>query len=184
MDAQVHSPLGRDAATDESNVGYVPPARPLERYLRTLRALAECYHAFERCSNAQIREFGLTPAQFDVIGTLGNTNGMTFKELGTQCLITKCTLTGVIDRMEAQGWVKRVSSETDKRSTLVLLTREGDKLFQKWFPVHIQYLKQPFSALSKAEFAQLEALLGRLTAQFETLSQRRESSESAASSLG
>jgi MarR family transcriptional regulator, 2-MHQ and catechol-resistance regulon repressor len=162
-------------------IAYVPPARPLERYLRTLRALAECYHAFERCSNAQIRDFGLTPAQFDVIGTLGNTDGMTFKELGTQCLITKGTLTGVIDRMEAQGWVQRISSKTDKRSTRVVLTRDGEKLFHKWFPIHIQYLKQPFSTLSKAEFAQLEGFLGRLTAQFETMSQRRELEGSALS---
>jgi MarR family transcriptional regulator, 2-MHQ and catechol-resistance regulon repressor len=145
---------------------YTPPAQRRERYLRTLRALAECYHAFERCSYAQIRQFGLTPAQFDVISTLGNTKGMTFKQLGSQCLITKGTLTGVIDRMEAQGMVERVQSATDGRSTLVRLTREGEKLFDKWFPVHIAYLKQPFSALPERQCEALESLLAKLTNQF------------------
>ena len=81
-----------------------------ERYLRTLRALAESYHAFERYSAAQVRAFGLTPAQFDIIATLGNTDGMSFRELGEKTLITKGTLTGVVNRLEARGMVKRAAS--------------------------------------------------------------------------
>ena len=94
-----------------------------ERYLRTLRALAESYHAFERYSAARVRIYGLTPAQFDIIATLGNTAGMNFRELGEKNLITKGTLTGVIDRLEARGMVKRVASKSDGRSTLVRLVR-------------------------------------------------------------
>ena len=35
---------------------------------------------------------GLTHAQFDIIATLGNTPGMSYKELGDKTLITKGTL--------------------------------------------------------------------------------------------
>ena len=84
----------------------MPRPSPVARqpYLRTLRLLAECYHAFERYSAAQVREFGLTPPQFDIIATLGNTEGMSFKQLGEKTLITKGTLTGVVDRLDCAAW--------------------------------------------------------------------------------
>lgn len=135
---------------------------PRERFLRSLRSLAECYHAFERYSAAQVREFGLTPPQFDILATLGNTDGMSFKELGEKTLITKGTLTGVIDRLELRGLVRRVQSKSDGRSTIVRLTKKGEDEFARIFPLHVAYLRGPFGALSEAELEQFEALAGKL----------------------
>jgi DNA-binding MarR family transcriptional regulator len=137
-----------------------------ERYLRTLRALAECYHAFEKYSAAQVREFGLTPPQFDIIVTLGNTDGMSFKELGEKTLITKGTLTGVIDRLELRGMVRRLASKSDVRSTIVRLTRKGEEEFARVFPAHVAYLRGPFAALGEEELERFEALAGKLRSAF------------------
>lgn len=134
--------------------------------MRTLRSLAECYHAFERYSAAQVRDFGLTPPQFDILATLGNTDGMSFKDLGEKTLITKGTLTGVIDRLELRGLVRRVASKSDGRSTIVRLTRKGEDEFGRVFPAHVAYLKGPFSALSVEELERFEQLAGRLGAAF------------------
>lgn len=131
-----------------------------ERYLRTLRALAECFQAFERHSARHLRELGLTPPQFDIIATLGNTPGMTFRELGDRTLITKGTLTGVVDRLEARGIVERVPSRADRRSTIVRLTRKGDTEFRRVYPAHIAWLKPAFTGLGELE--RLEELLIRL----------------------
>ncbi len=140
---------------------------PRERYLRTLRALARCYQAFERHSAAHIRSLGLTPSQFDIVATLGDTPGMTFRELGEQTLITKGTLTGVVDRLEARGLVRRVGSATDGRSTLVQLTARGEAAFERAFPTHVAHLKRPFAALTAADLDALERLLDRLRDGFE-----------------
>jgi len=75
-----------------------------ERYLKSIRLLAECMQGFERFSGDFVRQYGLTHAQFDIIATLGNTCGMSYKELGQKTLITKGTLTGVVDRLEQKGW--------------------------------------------------------------------------------
>ena len=137
-----------------------------ERYLRTLRSLAECYHAFEKYSAAQVRQYGLTPPQFDILATLGNTEGMSFKELGEKTLITKGTLTGVIDRLELRGLVRRVQSKSDGRSTIVRLTQKGADEFTRIFPPHVSYLGRPFAALSDEEMARFEALAEKLRAAF------------------
>lgn len=131
-----------------------------------LRELVRCYQAFESFSSLHIRAVGLTPAQFDIIATLGNTSGMSFKELGERTLITKGTLTGVVDRLEARHLVRRVASETDRRSQIVQLTGEGDTLFHRIFPEHLGHLRLGFGRLEAAELAQMEILLRRLRREF------------------
>ena len=97
------------------------PCRQLP-LLPVLRDLADAYQAFEAYSSVHIRSLDLTPAQFDIIATLGNTPGMPLKELGEKTLITKGTLTGVVDRLTDKGLVLRVASPSDGRSQIVELT--------------------------------------------------------------
>jgi len=133
-----------------------------ERYMRSIRLLAQCYHAFEQISNAHVRTLDLTPAQFDIVATLGNTPGMTCKELGEKTLITKGTLTGVIDRLEAKGLVRRVIKPEDRRCMIVQLTAQGEAEFQRVFAPHLAYCKQPFLAYGEDDFAALERELAKL----------------------
>ena len=127
-----------------------------------LRELARCYQAFQRVSDAHIRRCGLTPPQFDIVATLGNTEGMTFKDLGGRTLITKGTLTGVVDRLEARGLVERLASPTDGRSTLVRLTAKGDRVFREVFEPHLAFLAPAFEALPEGGRKELERRLRQL----------------------
>lgn len=133
-----------------------------ERYLRSIRLLAQCYHAFEQISGAHIRTLDLTPAQFDIVATLGNTSGMSFKELGEKTLITKGTLTGVVDRLEAKGLVTRTIKPEDRRSMIVQLTEKGEAEFRCIFAPHVAFCKQPFLDYSDEDFAALERELDKL----------------------
>lgn len=137
-----------------------------EVFLRTLRSLATCYQAFEAYSAAHIRQLGLTPPQFDVLATLGNTEGMSCRELGERTLITKGTLTGVLDRLEARRLLRRTPSALDRRSVFVQLTPAGEALYGKVFPNHVSHLRPAFAELNARELETLEALLGRLTRRF------------------
>ena len=133
-----------------------------ERYLKSVRLLAECMQCFERFSGESVRQHGLTHAQFDIIATLGNTPGMSYKELGERTLITKGTLTGVIERLEQKGLVVRERSSDDKRSFFVRLTAAGDALFAKVFPQVVAHGKKLFASYSDTEFDALEAALRKL----------------------
>jgi MarR family 2-MHQ and catechol resistance regulon transcriptional repressor len=144
---------------------------PREPFLATLRELARCFQAFESHSATHIRTLGLTPPQFDIVATLGNTAGMSFKELGEKTLITKGTLTGVVDRLEARGIVRRVGSDADRRSTRVELTDAGVTLFDEIFPGVVARTKQVFDILGESERLTLEASLHRLREAFESFSE-------------
>ncbi|MBI1890959.1 MAG: MarR family transcriptional regulator [Burkholderiales bacterium] len=133
-----------------------------ERFFRSIRLLAQCYQAFEQLSAAHIRSLDLTPSQFDIIATLGNTEGMTFKDLGEKTLITKGTLTGVIDRLEVKGLVKRVNQSDDRRCTQVQLTKQGQLEFERIFKPHVEHCRQAFRNYGETDFVRLERELGRL----------------------
>ncbi|CAE6701735.1 MAG: MarR family transcriptional regulator [Nitrospira sp.] len=132
-------------------------------HLKVLRPLVETYLAFWRLDSRHIRQLRLTPSQFDVIATLGDTKGLTCAELSTATLVTKGTLTGVLDRLEAKGLIRRTPVAGDRRSTRICLTAKGDRLFQNTFASHIAFLRPFFQrALTTAEADQLRTLLLRL----------------------
>ena len=136
-------------------------------YLSLLRPLVEAYLAFYRVGTRHIESMGLTPAQFDVIAELGDTDGLTCVELGEATLITKGTLTGVLDRLEAKGLLVREQVQGDRRATNIRLTSQGEALFQKTFPAHAKFLKPYFEhALTKEEVKQMKVLLTRLRDSF------------------
>ncbi len=134
-----------------------------EHFLTVLRPLVETYFAFLLKSGRHIRSLGFTPSQFDVIATLGDTDGMTCKELSEKTLVTKGTLTGVMDRLEMKGLIERVPSQRDRRSTIIRLTTKGDQVFQKVFPTHIYYMKPYFEkTLNPSEMERLQGMLLKL----------------------
>jgi MarR family 2-MHQ and catechol resistance regulon transcriptional repressor len=124
--------------------------------------LAECMQGYERLSGEYVRRSGLTHAQFDIIATLGNTPGMSYKELGDKTLITKGTLTGVIERLEQKGLVERQRNDCDKRSFFVKLTTEGEQVFCDVFPEVISQSGKVFAHYTEDDFAALEKTLSEL----------------------
>ena len=137
-----------------------------EAFIPTMRELARSYQAFSACSETHLRKLGLTAPQFDVIASLGNTTGLSMGELGEKTLITKGTLTGVIDRLEKKQLVQREVPPDNRRSVIVSLTSEGEKLFEQVFPAHVAYLKERFERLEPSELELLKVLLGRLRQAF------------------
>ncbi len=135
-------------------------------FLPLLRELSSAYQAFEVYSSAHIRLLGLTPSQFDIIATLGNTSGMSPKDLGEKTLITKGTLTGVVDRLVNKKLVRRIASSGDRRCQVIQLTLQGEKLFARIFPEHLAYMERAFVRLPQKDLIGMTESLRRLRGMF------------------
>jgi DNA-binding MarR family transcriptional regulator len=133
-----------------------------DAFLPLIRELAETFLAFEQFSDAHVRELGLTPPQFDVVATLGNTQGMTAKDLSEKTLITKGTLTGVIDRLIDKGLVTRETPACDRRCVTIRLTPCGDALFERVFPAHMTHMQAAFACFDSTELGVIRSELRRL----------------------
>jgi DNA-binding MarR family transcriptional regulator len=144
------------------------PALKDDPILKVLRPLVEAYLAFWRTDSRHVRSLKLTPSQFDVIATLGDTDGMTCTELSAATLVTKGTLTGVLDRLEAKGLIRRESVADDRRSIKINLTDKGDQLYRKTFAAHVAFIRPFFEqALTRKDAEQLRTLLVRIRRSFE-----------------
>ena len=133
-----------------------------EPFMPVVRELVRAYQAFRSYSDADIRQLGLTSSQFDALATLGNTPGMTFKQLAEKTLTTKGELTGIIDRLEKKGLVRREVPPEDRRSFIAVLTPEGERVFQETFPAHIAHLKQRFERLDRQELEEIRVALEKI----------------------
>ena len=137
-------------------------------FIPLVEQLSAAYQAFSLYDAEGLRKSGsgLTPSQARVIFALGGTDGMTCKDIGDITLITKGTLTGVVDRLEEKGLVERWSVEGDGRKTIVALTGKGEKVYGREFPEHIAFLKSKFDQLSAGDRAKATQLLQKIEALF------------------
>lgn len=110
------------------------------KFLKTIRHLAEAYQAFETMSDKKIRSYGLTPAQFDVIATLGNQPPMICGELASRTLMVKANLTVVLDGLLKKGLIDKTQNPEDGRSSIISLTDAGTAMFENVFTQQLNYI--------------------------------------------
>ncbi len=75
-----------------------------------------------------LKPLGLTRSQWWVLAFLSRRDGMTQTALAADLDLTKVAVGGLVDRMEAAGFVERRADERDARARRVYLTRTGQKL--------------------------------------------------------
>ena len=141
-----------------------PEAASSQAFIPLMQELAAAYQAFSLYDAEGLRKSGsgLTPSQARVIFTIGGTEGMTCKTIGDVTLITKGTLTGVVDRLEEKGLVERWSVEGDGRKTIVALTRRGERIYQREYPKHVEFLKAKFDGLGAGDRKKATQLLEKI----------------------
>ena len=83
--------------------------------------------AFDRL----MRPLGVTRSQWWVLAYLSRRDGMMQTELAETLDVGKVTLGGLIDRLEAGGWVVRRADKNDRRVKRIFLMARTDKLFRQ-----------------------------------------------------
>ncbi len=76
-------------------------------------------------------EIGLTYTQYIAMMVLWEKRTATVKELGERLYLDSGTLTPLLKKMEAQGFVSRQRNAADERSVIVSLTQAGEALKER-----------------------------------------------------
>ena len=108
------------------------------------RVMRRVYNHYDQ----RLLPFGLTSPQYFVFNALWMGDGISIGELGERVSLDTSTLTGIIDRMERNGYVERKPNPGDRRSVLVFLTpkaREVGPRILEFADELDATLKQPFS---------------------------------------
>lgn len=102
---------------------------------------------------------GVTRSQWWVMAYLSRQDGISQTELAERLEIGRAALGGLIDRLEAQGLVRRGADEADRRSKLVYLTPEGDKTIERMRAKSDRMSEAILTGLNSTERQQLAAML-------------------------
>ena len=135
---------------------------PDELELRTWVQMMRTFTRMARRLEQALEGHGLSLPQFDVLATLGRDEGITQQELAKRLLVTKGNVCGMIDRMEAGGWVERRPDPDDRRANRLLLTRRGRSLLSRVMPEQFAVVKRMMSVLTTPELQSLYQFLDRL----------------------
>jgi MarR family transcriptional regulator, 2-MHQ and catechol-resistance regulon repressor len=110
-----------------------------------------------------LRELNLTGAQLNALLVLRDAGpeGLPLSEVGRHLVVTKANVTGLMDRLEREGLVRR-NTHADRRVTLAKLTDKGVALLEEAVPRRQQVLAELLGGLNSAEKEQLISLLTKL----------------------
>ena len=87
-------------------------------------------------------EFGATLPQFDLLAQLyREPDGLRLGELSRRTMVTNGNVTGLVERLETDGLIRRVTSGADRRVTVVLLTDEGRAFFGRMADAHEGWIR-------------------------------------------
>jgi DNA-binding MarR family transcriptional regulator len=118
-----------------------------------------------RAAENDLREYlrlqhGTTLPRFDVMAALyRRRDGVTMSELSRMLLVSNGNATAVVDRLEADGLVRRTPSVLDRRTVHVALTPDGLAAFEVIAAGHEVEVARLFCGLSDEDLEAFTAIL-------------------------
>lgn len=82
-----------------------------------------------------------------IIQSLGIMGSRPIAAIGQQLGLTPSTMTGLVDRLEEQGFLRREAHPSDRRATVLRLTRKGDTAFRREVAFYRALVDETLSAL-------------------------------------
>lgn len=152
-----------------------------EAYLHLLRAGDDAFGVSER----HLHEAGITQGRFCVMMLLWRSvqpraakllgadpcvpGPRTPAELAEGANVTRATMTGLIDTLERDGFVKREPDPVDRRMMSVRLTAKAEEFLRNFLPDHFRLTARLMSVLSESERTTLVRLLIKISSQAGTM---------------
>ena len=93
---------------------------------------------------------------------IGGESGMTISELGEHLGLAHSTVSGLVDRLERDGWTVRRKCDTDRRQNRIQLTAKSQQLFQDRAESATDFWHQTIGQLTAEEQEELIKSLMRL----------------------
>jgi len=123
----------------------VTPARIWFRFLR----LHQRGHS---AMSGRLRSIGLSVAQFDLLSTLTEDEGITQRDLAERLYVTKGNVSGLVDRKPIPG---------DRRSHALHLTSEGRRLAAEGMDVQKRFIQETIGRLPASDLELLDQTFSR-----------------------
>jgi DNA-binding MarR family transcriptional regulator len=160
---EVLMPLRDNERTDvETLLRDEPKGR--KQQLRLWLRLLSCTNLITAEIRRRLRsEFEFTLPRFDLMAQLDREpDGLRLGELSKRMMVSNGNLTGLVDRLVEEGYVRRVDDPSDGRASVVRLTKSGAETFRNLAAAHEAWLARLFDGLSPGAAERLMSDLAAL----------------------
>ena len=102
-------------------------------------------------------DYGLTDVQFNLMMMLkhhGGDEGLSQARLSEMMMVNRANITGLIDRLEKAGMVRRTIPE-DRRYNMIQLTQKGQNMLDKADPAYGKEVQKVMSILNDTDLKHL-----------------------------
>lgn len=131
--------------------------------LRACFELLALAGAIDKDCAARLAPYRLSEGKFVLLFLLhGQADGLSPFELAERAGVTRATITGLLDGLERDQFIKRCPSLEDRRKVAVLLTPHGEACARDLFNAHTQWISALFAGFSTEERKTLNGFLARI----------------------
>jgi len=109
-----------------------------------------------------LSEENLTRPQFQALRCVAEKGTTPMKGISERLLVTPANITGIIDRLESKGLLKRTAQAGDRRATIIELTPRGAAVQQRVSSKYKEFIKNSLKVLTKVEQRMLRDILAKL----------------------
>ncbi|PHZ84050.1 MarR family winged helix-turn-helix transcriptional regulator [Paremcibacter congregatus] len=128
-----------------------------------LRLISNSHMVEKEVRNLFRSEYGVTLPRFDLMSALfREPGGLTMGELSRRLLVSNGNVTGIVERLQKEGLVKRWVLPTDRRIYSVGLTPKGRAEFKDMADSHRQWISGIFGDIEQDELDQMIHTMDRL----------------------
>ncbi len=139
---------------------------------KTEQVLRSVYIRIKREGRKVVKNFPITPAQFDVLQILFFHGKKRMSDISQTLGITKSTTTGLVDRLIEAEFVKKRQSHEDRRAFIIDITNKGKKVIEKVIERRVNYLENILDVMDDRSKKQLQSSLNTLLEAMEQYSDR------------
>jgi DNA-binding MarR family transcriptional regulator len=127
-----------------------------------LIALRRITRAIDLRSRSLLQDFGLTVPQLTAVQAVHRLQPVSTGAVATEIHLGRATVTGILDRLERQGLIRRARGQRDRRSVEITLTEEGEEVVHNALPLLRDQFRQRLAQLPDWETTQILATLQRI----------------------
>ncbi|MBK4215088.1 MarR family transcriptional regulator [Paracoccus caeni] len=100
------------------------------------------------------QQHDMTLPRFDVLAALmAAPDGLRMTELSQQLMVSNGNVTGIVDRLVADGLAQRETIETDRRAYRIRISAQGDRLMRQITAEHLGWIDELFEQVTEADAA-------------------------------
>jgi len=133
------------------------------------------FHAMAEAAMAKIevitKSHGLTVGEFDVLATLrrhGVTSTLTPSFIAEVAMVSPSGLTHRLTQLEQSGHIVRIADDSDRRSSLVSITKSGAAVADKIIEQIAEQSAQMYNAIPAEDLQQFSHVVSLVSAQLES----------------